>query len=238
MNCLCCLGSSGVLSQYQFGMIWCQFAVICWYPWRRSCCRCCHVHGDGGGTPIPAAGGGGLAWLSGICSALCHAVVCGVATFMGVSGGIPIPAVSGYWLAWLPGVCCTICHAVVCSVVRLSVFWSMCCFPRLLFRLHASIRAYKVMPSCLNKFSDFVWGGHVCMQGVHIVEFIGEEYCPWTLGIVLLCHSDLEIVNFVCNVQMVLKRLLWVYVLMVLSWLLFVVVSHCSWNGCLLHFCQ
>ena len=46
------------------------------------------------------------------------------------------------------------------------------------------------------------------MQDVHIDECISEEFCPWALDIALLCHSGLEMVNFGCNVPMVLKGLL------------------------------
>ena len=158
-----------------------------------------------GWAPIPSASGCGLSWLPGIFSALLHAAVCSVATFMGVRGGAPIPAARGCWLALLPGVCCALFYAVVHSVMRLSVIWSMCYFPWLLLRLLASIRAWKVMPCCLNKFGNFGVGrACFCMQVVHVVKCTGKEYCPWGLGIALLCHCGLKKVNFVCNVPMVL----------------------------------
>ena len=45
------------------------------------------------------------------------------------------------------------------------------------------------------------------MQGVHIVDCIDVENCPQALGIGLICHHGLRIVNFMCSVLMVLKWL-------------------------------
>ena len=78
-----------------------------------------------------------------------------------------------------------------------------------------------MMSSCLTKFGSFgVSIACFCMQGVHIVKCIGEENCPQTLGITLICHCGLGMVNFMCSVPMVFK---WLILYALFQWSLVVI---------------
>ena len=130
-----------------------------------------------------------------------HAAACSGVMSTGVRSVTPVLAASGCWLAWLPVVCCALLHAVV---------WILHHIFGLFFRLLASYwvhnRAGKAMSNCNNKFCDFdLRLACFCMQAVHIVECIGVENCPIALGIALICHCGLGIVDFMCHVPMVLK---------------------------------
>ena len=46
------------------------------------------------------------------------------------------------------------------TVARLSVYWLMCFFPWLPFRLLASVRDFKVILATVINLLILVWGGH------------------------------------------------------------------------------